>query len=71
MCECRESIDKELAASNAKIAAALLIDHCVLNLAPPMIALEKIDEKKRGRLPNLLATYCPFCGERYKREKTS
>lgn len=69
MCECRTAIDTELAASNAKIGIALLIGDGSLDLAPPLIVLEKVDEKKRGRLPNLVATYCPFCGVKYTRDQ--
>ena len=28
-------------------------------------ALEIADKKKRGALPILMATYCPFCGVKY------
>lgn len=67
MCECRETIDKELAASNAKIGMAILVGNSSLDLAPPLIVLEKVNTKQRGRLPNLVATYCPFCGVKYNR----
>lgn len=71
MCDCREAVNKRLAFSNARIATGFVLNTkddgpiAGMDLAPPMIALEKIDEKKRGKPPTLLATCCPFCGERY------
>lgn len=66
MCECRAAINKRLVPENAKIAFGLLFRDARIDLSPPMITLEKINEKKRSKLPMLLAAYCPFCGERYK-----
>ena len=69
MCGCQEAVNKRLAFSNAKIAFGLMWtsgDNPAINVMPPTIMLEKVDKSKRGRLPTLLATCCPFCGERYK-----
>lgn len=65
MCECREAINERLAFSNARIAFGLMFGEATIERSPPMITLEKINDKKRGKLPKLLATCCPFCGERY------
>jgi hypothetical protein len=65
MCDCRKAVNERLAFSNAKIAEGLLFGEGRLDLASPQIVLEKIDKDKRGKLPNLIATCCPFCGERY------
>lgn len=27
-----------------------------------------IDAKKRGKVPPMIATYCPFCGEEYAKD---
>jgi len=34
---------------------------------PEVVVVEtaKIDTKKRGRPPVMLASFCPFCGEKY------
>ena len=73
MCDCQEAVNKRLAFSNAKIAFGLMWTdgdtHKVVAM-PPTIVLEKIDKSKRGKLPTLLATCCPFCGERFEEEKT-
>jgi hypothetical protein len=70
MCECRKKLDEKLAAKNAKIATGFTASFedgptRGMQLAPPMIVLEKADKKKRGSLPILMASYCPFCGHEY------
>lgn len=70
MCDCREAVDRRLAFVNARIASGFVANFDDgptrgMELAPPMIVLEKIDNKKRSSLPTLLASCCPFCGERY------
>lgn len=67
MCDCQKAVDEGLAASNARIAFGLLFGNATIDRSPPMIVLEKVDDKKGGRLPTLLATCCPFCGERLDR----
>lgn len=69
MCDCREAVNKRLAVSNARIAFGFTFASNKMDLAPPMIVLEKLDEKKRGKPPTLLATCCPFCGERYPEDE--
>jgi hypothetical protein len=66
MCECRSRVNSELAGHNAQLAYGFGFTKSGFGLVPPMIALEKTDPKKRGKLPTLLATHCPFCGERYE-----
>lgn len=68
MCDCRDAVNERLAFSNAKIGMGLLFGEGRLEAAPPMIVLEKIDDRKRGKLPHLVATCCPFCGERFSTE---
>jgi hypothetical protein len=70
MCRCREKTNEKLAEYNAQIAVgftASFEDGPVrkMGLAPPMIETEKLDKKKRGRPPILMASYCPFCGTKY------
>lgn len=68
MCDCREAVNKRLEVGNAKIAFGLMWTpgaNPSVDQMPPTIVLEKIDKRKRGRLPTLMATCCPFCGERY------
>lgn len=65
MCNCRAAVNKNLVNENAKIAVGLFFGNSRIDLAPPMIVLERIDSSRRGKLPNLIASYCPFCGEKY------
>jgi hypothetical protein len=68
MCDCQEAVNKRLAFSNAKIAFGLMWTADAnprVDVMPPTIVLEKIDKSKRGKLPTLMASCCPFCGERY------
>lgn len=59
-CDCIDTTDAMLAEHNAQIVSTLFGK-------PPrvVIATVKRDEKKRGKPPAMLATYCPFCGVRY------
>lgn len=66
MCDCRKAVNERLSVSNAKIGEGLMFGDSGVKLAPPMILLEKVAKDKRTRLPTLLATCCPFCGERYE-----
>lgn len=61
-CDCITATDKLLAEHNATIVATL-----GLFGAPSRVAIEceKRDPKKRGKPPRLIATFCPFCGEKY------
>ena len=65
MCDCAKAVNERLEFSNARIAYGFTFGKGGMGLAPPMIELEKIDKSKRGKPPILLATCCPFCGERY------
>lgn len=67
-CGCRKDVNEKLASSNAKIGMGLLFgfESATMREAPPMIVLEKVDDKKRGKIPHLVATFCPFCGVRYE-----
>lgn len=72
MCSCRERVDAKLTERNARIAFGFCASNedgptRGMSLSPPMIVLEKLDKKKRGSLPTLIASYCPFCGKEYAR----
>jgi hypothetical protein len=56
--KCFVQADKFLADKNARLATNLLNDSNVF------VEVEKLDEKIRGRLPVMIATYCPFCGKK-------
>lgn len=67
MCDCRAAVNERLAITNSKIAEGLVfsLSDAVMDVSPPMIMVDKINRNIKGKLPVLLATCCPFCGERY------
>lgn len=70
-CDCIARVNEQLAALNAALDVPLSIDMKTGQTQPPKltVAVCKRDTKKRGRLPVLFASYCPFCGVAYT-EKT-
>lgn len=70
MCDCRETFNGALAPYNAQLATAF---RCppggAMRLEPYLIQIEKLDSGKRARKPPLvLASFCPFCGEKLNPE---
>lgn len=61
MCTCIDNIDADLLARGTN--AAVLTN--MFGHPRTLVMLYKHEEKKRGRLPLLQASFCPFCGERY------
>ena len=55
---CFPQIDKKLEEQNARLSFNLLNPNHIF------IETEKIDAKKRGKPPKMIASYCPFCGEK-------
>lgn len=67
MCDCLDQISAALQPHNADLDIPLRIDLKTGKTLPqsPALRLQKLDPKKRGRLPVLFARYCPFCGTAY------
>lgn len=65
MCECKKDVNKKLASSNARIAEGFSLNRNILELLPAFVMLEKVNERTRSKLPYMLASHCPFCGEKY------
>jgi len=63
MCDCIKRMNGMLKEHNAAIVTNLF--------GHPMACVEmcKIETKKRGKLPVLQASNCPFCGEKYPEPK--
>lgn len=61
MCNCIETTDALLKDQNAGLVFTIFGK-------PPRVVIEtrKIDSTKRGRPPAMLASFCPFCGEKYE-----
>jgi hypothetical protein len=68
VCECRKKFDESLAQNNGKLAAAFHITEDMGLEMRYVVATEKIDKAKRKPVPTVVANYCPFCGERFKKE---
>ena len=62
MCDCNDKVNALLAEQNARLVTTLGFGGTPCR---PIIQTEKLDPKKRGRSPAMLATVCPFCGEKY------
>lgn len=63
MCNCIAEFDAKLKDHNGKIAQAILLRGNAL-IARLLVQTEKLDTKKRKPVPALIASYCPFCGEK-------
>lgn len=64
-CNCIEKVDAKLAEHNVALVTSLF--------GEPKCAVEvyKVDAKKRGKPPVMMASYCPFCGESYASRKAA
>ncbi len=68
-CNCVEEVNQRIKDKNVRIGVGLtLIENKRLSVVV-LVAAEKIDKKKRGRVPSLIATYCPFCGKKWEEDK--
>lgn len=67
MCNCIEMLDKQLddPARNTLLDTALNISNPLMPPVMMKIAVVKRDTRRRTKPVNLLATYCPVCGEKY------
>lgn len=55
-CGCIAKVNGLLAPKNAQLLVNLLDDTYT------MVAVCKLDETKRAKLPLVIASFCPFCG---------
>lgn len=63
MCNCIERVDEMLKEKNACLVATISLGNYPSRVG---LMIEKYDPKKRGRLPSMVATFCPFCGAKYQ-----
>lgn len=68
MCDCRTHVDADLAGRNARLAFGFTFSSRKMDISPPLIELEKINPRGK-KPPILMASYCPFCGKRFPKEK--
>lgn len=69
MCDCMKQLNEHFAQTGLQLAQTLTLKDGLLPNA--RIELEMIDQKgrKRSVKPDVLASYCPFCGEKYPERK--
>lgn len=65
MCDCIAKLDEKLKNHNGKIALAILLPAEGSNQlrSRVLVQTEKLDSAKRKKVPTVMASYCPFCGE--------
>lgn len=63
MHECLRAVNEHLSAHNVKLAFGLQITDMGMKLRL-LIGTEKINTAIRKPVPNVMASHCPFCGEK-------
>ena len=61
---CFKQFDEKLAEHNGRLAMGVQVTKDLGLKARLLIATEKIDKAKRKPIPVVMASYCPFCGEK-------
>jgi len=69
MCACNNVINEKLKLHNAKLAGAFSIDAGKLEGHSIIITTETTTPgRRRKSVPLVLASHCPFCGEKLQKE---
>jgi len=63
MCDCIERINKKLAERNTELSTCFSLDSPGMK-HELLVATNKVDKTKKGRVILATATFCPFCGEK-------
>lgn len=64
MCDCATRMNAHLAKFNGRLATGLQITPSMDLKSRLLVGTEKIDPKKRKPVPSVMASFCPFCGEK-------
>lgn len=59
MCDCITEVNAKLAESNGEMLTTLW------PVVRPLMETQKLEPRKRVKPPLVVATFCPFCGEKY------
>jgi len=66
MCDCLEKTQEALEDYNTRIVTTMQMDFERGRMRSlPLLAVEKIDKKKRKKPITVVPTYCPICGKKY------
>lgn len=68
MCDCIPKFNKHLAEHNTEITVPFWTRSGIL---APFVETRKLDKNKRGKPKAVIASCCPFCGEKYATEDRS
>lgn len=66
MCKCVAAIDKYLKPNNGRVAQIMQLVELKRTRNRIAIVTEKLNAKKRKPVPLVLASFCPWCGEKLK-----
>jgi|AGTN01.3.fsa_nt_gi hypothetical protein len=68
MCDCIATANKGLVEHGAELDLATMFHPVTHHVRRDIqIKTKRLGPRKRGGLPIMVATYCPFCGEEIKR----
>lgn len=69
MCTCVKQVNELLGDQNSMVVTAIYLFNPERS-GQVYVETRKINPQKRGKAARLLASYCPFCGEKYPAAKT-
>lgn len=67
MCNCATEINAELAQRNGRLVNGFSLGKGEMEFFPVMIEVEKMNTRGK-KPPRVLASFCPFCGEKYRKD---
>jgi hypothetical protein len=68
MCDCMTNVNKSLKEHNTKLATSFVLTKERRGMdCLPLLQVEKLDSRLRGRPMLVIPTFCPFCGVKYPR----
>lgn len=62
-CNCQAEMDKQLVKHNTALDYTISLNRGYIGVN---ISTVKVDSSKRGKPRKVVASFCPFCGIRYK-----
>jgi len=66
MCTCIEDSSDELAKKNIMLIVPFRLSARIMKADRVLIQIKKRDKRIKKPLPNLFASFCPFCGKQYQ-----
>ena len=65
MCDCAVKFNELLRPKNGRLVQGFNFSGESLSLLPTFVWVEKIESRKKAP-PSVIASFCPFCGEKYQ-----